>query len=122
MLHQGKSQLFSRSEFLLLCGCLLSASGSAQTSPMISPEPAAAKSAAAELVDQLVENAAFYRATLPSLTAHETIASDASIMFYKPHAEAEANVRMVRNKPGGPLVESRQFTMLNGKPVPATPN
>lgn len=87
---------------------------------MISPEPAATKSAAKEadeLVDQLVENAASYRATLPSLTAHETIASDASIMFYKPHAEAEATVRMVRNKPGGPLVESRQFTMLNGKPV-----
>jgi hypothetical protein len=70
-----------------------------------------------QLVDQLVANAALYRATLPSLTAHETIASDASILLYKPHAEAEATVRVVRKLPSGPLLESREYTTLNGKPV-----
>jgi hypothetical protein len=74
-------------------------------------------SAADQLVDQLIANAALYRATLPSLTAHETITSDASILLYKPHAEAEATVRVVRKVKGGPLVESREYTTLNGKPV-----
>jgi hypothetical protein len=86
-------------------------------SPASPSSPAQPNATADQLVDQLIANAAFYRATLPSLTAHESIASDASILLYKPHAEAEATVRVVRNAPGGPLVESREYTSLNGKPV-----
>jgi len=97
----------------LCCGMALGQSPSL-TAP---PQPAAPKSAADALVDQLIDNAALYRATLPSLTAHEKIVSDASILLYRPHAEAEATVRVLRKVPGGPLVESREYTLLNGKRV-----
>jgi hypothetical protein len=74
------------------------------------------------LVDQLIENAAVYRATLPSLTAHETILSHDSgqLLLLKDahYAQAEATMRVMRKTPDGPLEESRQITMLDGKPVP----
>jgi hypothetical protein len=97
----------------LCCGMALGQS----PSPTAPAQPAASKSAADDLVDQLIANAALYRTTLPSLTAHEKIVSDASILLYKPHAEAEATVRVLRKVPGGPLVESREYTLLNGKQV-----
>ena len=34
------------------------------------------------------------------------------------YAHAEATVRVMRKTPDGPLEESRQITMLGGKPVP----
>ncbi len=76
------------------------------------------KSPADRIVDQLVENAAAFRATLPSLTAHETIESDRTEgCLFKCHAKAEATMRVMRTTPGGPLEESRVIIVLNGKPV-----
>ncbi|HEY4380173.1 MAG TPA: hypothetical protein VGN01_07495 [Acidobacteriaceae bacterium] len=73
------------------------------------------------LVDQLVENAAVYRATLPSLAAREMIVSvDAGSRLKlegEHRAEAEAIMRVMRTTPDGPLEESRQITILDGKPV-----
>jgi hypothetical protein len=78
----------------------------------------AAKSPVDLLVDQLVENAAHYRAALPSLTAHEEIQSEASRLILHTSAKAEAVMRVVRDPLSGELKESRQITVLNGKPVP----
>jgi hypothetical protein len=65
-----------------------------------------------------VENAASFRATLPSITAHETIESDSSNhLVFRSRAKAEATMRVMRKTPDGPLEESREITTLNGKPV-----
>jgi hypothetical protein len=89
---------------------------SAQSSPN-APSPQA-NLTADQLVDQLVENARAYRATLPSLAAHETILSKTSavVVFGKSAVQAEATMRVMRKTPGGQLEESREFTTVNGKP------
>jgi hypothetical protein len=76
------------------------------------------KSPVDRLVDQLIENAAAFRATLPSITAHETIESGGSYSWlFGRHAKAEATMRVMRKTPGGPLEESRQIMTVNGRPV-----
>jgi hypothetical protein len=81
------------------------------------PKPPAQQSVE-DLVDQLVANASVYRATLPSLTAEEDISSDLTILgIYTRHAEAHATFRAIRKSEDTALDESRQITLLNGKPV-----
>jgi hypothetical protein len=75
------------------------------------------KSPVDRLIDQLTENAAVFRETLPSITARETIESSSSEGWFKFHAKAVATMRVTRKTPDGPLEESRQITTLNGKPV-----
>jgi hypothetical protein len=71
-----------------------------------------------ELLDQLVANAAVYGATLPSLTADETIQSEASYRgLFKDKVEAKGTFRAIRGAPGEQLSESRQLITVNGKPV-----
>jgi hypothetical protein len=106
----------------LLLVCLLCVRGAAQTSasPNAKFKSLFNKSPVDRLVDQLIENAALFRATLPSLTAHETIESDASNGWpFKSHGKAEATMRVMRKTPDGPLEESRQITVFDGKPVKA---
>jgi hypothetical protein len=82
------------------------------------PFAPAQTAAPSELIDQLVANAAQYRASLPSLTADEAIDSKASFMgMFPDHAHATGTFRVLRTEPGAPLQESRQITILNGKPV-----
>ncbi len=69
------------------------------------------------LIDQLVANAEAYRITLPSLTASESIQSDASYLFFKHHADAKGTFRVTRSSPDAQLVEARQLTEVDGKPV-----
>jgi hypothetical protein len=71
------------------------------------------------LVDKLVENATLNRATLPSLAAHESIVSkvDEVVFFGRSVYKAEAAVHMVRKSTGGPMEESRQILVLNGKAI-----
>jgi hypothetical protein len=108
---------------LLLCGGLLTIQVRGQTASAPSPSTqnslAAAKSAADQLVDQLVQNVERYRATLPSLTAHESIVSkfDEVVFFGRSVYKAEATVRMVRKSADEPLKESRLYTAFNGKPI-----
>ena len=92
----------------------------AQTPPSSSARSAAslAKSPVDRVIDQLVENAASFRATLPSITARETIMTGSSTGWLSKHrVRAEATMRVVRRTPGGPLEESRQITSVNGKPL-----
>jgi len=71
-----------------------------------------------ELIDELVANAALYNATLPSITASETIESEASYLtVFKNKAVAKGTFRVVRDPNGSMLKESRQITELDGKPV-----
>ncbi len=91
---------------------------------VVTPSAAFAQTAVANptvdrLVDELVENAARDHATLPSLTAHESIVSkvDEFVFVGKNTARAEANVRIVRKPPEGDWTEIREFTVFNGKPV-----
>jgi len=71
-----------------------------------------------ELIDHLVANAEEYRATLPSLTADETIHSETSYMcMFKRHADAQGTFRVLRTVDDAQLQESRQIAMLNGKAV-----
>jgi hypothetical protein len=97
----------------LLYAAILCTQAVAQSAPHVTAD---------SLVDQLIENAAAYRATVPSLTAHETILSHDSgqLLLLKGahYAQAEATMRVMRKAPDGPLEESRQITMLDGKPVP----
>ena len=70
------------------------------------------------LLDQVSAHGAAYRATLPSLTADESILSEATgLGIFKQRAQARALFRVVRKSPSDPLVESRQIVELNGKPV-----
>lgn len=76
------------------------------------------KSPVERVLDQLVENSASFRATLPSITAHETIESGGSYSWlFRNHVKAEAIMRVMRKTPDGPLEESRTITAVNGKPV-----
>jgi hypothetical protein len=71
-----------------------------------------------DLVDQLVANASVYRANLPSLIVDEDIVSDLTILgIYTKHAEAHATFRAIRKSDDSSLDESREITILNGKPV-----
>lgn len=70
------------------------------------------------LLDQIAAHAASYRATLPSLSAQESITSNTSGLF-KQRAEARATFRVTRQESDARFHESRQITELNGKPVPA---
>ena len=77
-----------------------------------------AKSPTDRIVDQLVQNAEVFRTTLPSLTARESIESGVSgNWLFKRHAKAEATMRVARKTPGGPLEESREITIVDGKRV-----
>ena len=80
---------------------------------------AAANLTADRLVDELVENAARDHATLPSMTAHESIVSkvDEFALHGKTHVNAEANVRIARKSSEGDWSEIREYTSVNGKPV-----
>ena len=93
----------------------------ASPSPVLATQsqPASAESDTDLLVDKLVENATLNRATLPSLAAHESIVSkvDEVVFFGKSVYKAEAAVRMVHKSMGGPMEESRQIMVLNGKAV-----
>ena len=73
--------------------------------------------APATLIDRLVANADRYRATLPSLTADESIVTEGSTFFFHQRSTATGTFRVVRSGEGQPLEESRQILTLNGKPV-----
>ena len=95
-----------------------------QASAQVDAAPSAsnkvtAVTATEKLIDQLVVNAARDRATLPSLSAHESIISKVEEhgVFGKKTMKAEATVRIVRKSPEGPLTEVRVFTAVDGKPV-----
>ncbi len=86
--------------------------------PSLTQATPASDLTAEKLVDQLVANAAQYHTNLPSLTASEAILSDHSVLGFKRHAEAQATFRALQNPTTPRLDESRQITVLNGKPVP----
>lgn len=99
----------------ILCACLLGTQLSAQSST-VTPPPQA-NLTADQLVEHLVANAEVYLATLPSLTAHETIASKTSEVFSffgKNVVHAEATIR-ARKASNGVMEESRQIASVNGK-------
>lgn len=73
--------------------------------------------ASPDLIDELVTKAALYNATLPSITASETIESEASYLIFKKKALAKGTFRVVRDPNGGPLKESRKITELDGKTI-----
>jgi hypothetical protein len=104
---------------VFIAGVWLQASAQVPAPPAASTHAAAANLTADRLVDELVENAARDHATLPSLTAHESIVSkvDEHVVFRKNTAKAEATVHIVRKSPEGAWTEDRQFTVFNGKPV-----
>ena len=80
--------------------------------------PDSATPAPVAMIDRLVANAEQFHATLPSLTADETISSHVAYMsMFKRSAEAQGTFRVVRKMPEGKLEESRQITILNGKAV-----
>ena len=81
-------------------------------------QPAVGIPAPPSLIDRLVANAEQYRATLPSLTADESIDSEGVYMgIFRDHASAQGTFRAIRNASDAPLTESRQLTTFNGKPV-----
>jgi hypothetical protein len=108
-----------RVSLILIVGAWLRGSAQPPAPPAASTQTAAANLTADRLVDELVENAARDHATLPSLSAHESIISkvDEHVVFGKNTAKAEATVHIVRKSPGGDWTEDREFTVLNGKPV-----
>lgn len=72
----------------------------------------------ADLLNQLIANAAQYRVTIPSLTADEWIESETSYHGMLRHkVQASGTFRAVRGKAGELLEESRQIAMVNGKPT-----
>jgi len=98
---------------LLCCEFAMAQSPSA-TAPS---QPATPKSAADALVDQLVENYVTLRATLPSLTAHETVETHATRGILWQNTSGEGTVRVQRNSSGGGLKETHDMTVVNGKPI-----
>ena len=103
---------------LTLIALLSAATLCAQTrQPAPSNKPIASQPVE-DLVDQLVANASVYRNNLPSLIADEDIVSDLTIYgIYHKHAEAHATFRAIRKSDDSSLDESREITILNGKPV-----
>ena len=74
--------------------------------------------APASLIDELIANAAVYRATLPSITADEAIESETSFMGLLPdRTRAQGTFRVLRAEGDERLKESRQLVTVNGKPV-----
>lgn len=72
----------------------------------------------ADLLNQLIANAAQYRVTIPSLTADESIESETSYHgLFRHKVLASGTFRAVRGKAGEPLQESRQIAMVNGQSV-----
>ena len=108
-----------RLSLILIVGAWLHGSAQPPAGPLLQPRTPDASFSADQLGDELVENAARDHATLPSLTAHESIVSkvDEHVVFGKNTASAEATVHVVRMSPEGPWTENREFTVLNGKPV-----
>jgi hypothetical protein len=106
---------------MLLCSCVLCAQLPAQTSPSPSPttppQPAAPKSPADLLVDQLVENYAALRAMLPSITAHQKVETHFSRGILWQNSTGEGTVRILRASSGEGLKETHEMTVLNGKPI-----
>jgi len=78
---------------------------------------AAIESAADELVDRLVQNAAALHATLPSLTAHEVVRTGASSGILMHRSQGEGTVRVLRAASSGLLEETHQMTSFNKKPI-----
>lgn len=105
-----------------IAGAWLQASAQVSIPSAASTQTATANLAADRLVDELIEYGTHDHATLPSLTAHESIISkvDEHVVFGKNTAKAEATVHIVRKSPEGPWTENREITVLNGRPV--TPN
>jgi hypothetical protein len=102
---------------LTLISLLSTATLCAQTRQPAPPKPITSQPVE-DIVDQLVANASVYRNNLPSLTADEDIVSDLTILgIYHKHAEARATFRAIRKSDDSSLDESRQITILNGKPV-----
>jgi len=84
---------------------------------LLAPFTLAQTPAPPELIDHLVANAEHYRATLPSITANETIESEGSYMtVFRRRVQAKGVFRVVR-EPGGELKESRQVAEVDGKAV-----
>jgi hypothetical protein len=105
--------------FVMLYTCLLCAQLPAQTlsSPTSPVQPAAPKSAADQLVDQLVKNYAAIYATLPSITAHEKVETHATRGIFWQNSTGEGTMRVLRVASGGDLKETHEMTVVNGKPV-----
>lgn len=105
----------------LLCLSALFAQASEPTShapvAVTHTKPAAIPSAADELVDQLVRNAAALHTTLPSITAHELVHTDATTGVRMHHSQAEGTVHMSGAVSGGLLEETHQIATFNKKPV-----
>jgi len=96
---------------VLCCGLAIGQS----PSPASPPQPAAPKSAADQLVDQLVRNYAAIYATLPSITAHETVETHASRGILWQNSTGEGTMRVLRAIPGGALKETHEMTVLHGE-------
>jgi hypothetical protein len=102
---------------LTLIALLTAATLCAQTRQPAQPKPITSQPVE-DLVDQLVANASVYRANLPSLIVDEDIVSNLTILgIYTKHAEAHATFRAIRKSDDSSLDESREITILNGKPV-----
>ena len=86
-------------------------------SPAALPQPTAPKSAADALADQLVENYVALRATLPSITAHETVETHATRGILWQNSTGEGTVRVLRDPTGGGLKETNEMSVINGKPI-----
>lgn len=85
----------------------------ALVSPIVAQTPVPS-----DLLNQLIANAEQYRVTIPSLTADEFIESESSFHgLFRKKVQASGTFRAVRGAPGEPLKESRQITVLNGRPV-----
>jgi hypothetical protein len=65
----------------------------------------------------LVRSAAALHATLPSITAHEVVQTEASRGILTRHSQGEGTVRVLRAAAGGILKETHQMSARNGKPL-----
>jgi hypothetical protein len=114
--------MFPHPKFLaLLCfsALLAQASEPASHAPfaVTHTEPTAIPSAADELVDRLVRSATALHATLPSITAHEVVQTEASRGILTRRTQGEGTVRVLRVAGGGILEETHQMTTFNKKPL-----
>ena len=74
-----------------------------------------------QVLARITANAATYNATLPSLTAEESIDSEIHTLgIFHQRTHAQATFRVLRQAPGAPLKESRQFLSFNNKPLDPT--
>jgi hypothetical protein len=83
----------------------------------ICPASSAQEPAPPDLIDHLVANAAFYSATLPSISATEVIESQGSYLILHKTVRARGLMRVHRNPANGEIDESRQINEVDGKPL-----